>query len=54
MFEKARDDVGLLGLLVELDDLFEMRIELVLICRRRELNVNMLACLPFINAILNL
>ena len=54
MFEKARDDIGLLGLLFELNDLFEMCVELVLVCRSGELNINMLAGLPFINAVLGL
>ena len=54
MLEKARDDLRLLGLLFELNDLFEMRVELVLVCCSRELNINMLARLPFINAIFGL
>ena len=54
MFEKARDDLGLLGLLFELNDLFEMCIELVLVCHSVELNINMLARLQFINAVLGL
>ena len=54
MFEKVRDDIGLLGLLFELNDLFEMCVELVLVCCSSKLNINMLACLPFINAVLGL
>ena len=43
MLEKARDDLGLLGLLFELNDLFEMRVELVLVCCSRELNINIIS-----------
>ena len=54
MFEKVRDDLGLLGLLFKLNDLFEMCVELVLVCCSGELNINMLVHLPFINAVLSL
>ena len=54
MLEKARDDLGILGLLFKLNDLFEMWVELVLVCCSCELDINMLAHLPLINAIFGL